>query len=335
MTRFQDWETQLVPTVNGRIFFRYAGKGQPILLLHGVPQHSLMYHSIAPALVSKGFLAIVPELPGFGQSIVNKGAPLTSKNAADALHTVMKFLDLKELHIFAFDKGTGPAILLARDYPNIIKGLVIAEYALPGFGHEIAQQPSRGQTIFDHWHLGLFTLPEVAVFLIRGREEEFLTWYYWHTSYSGHNALPDELFQQYVKEWRRPGGVEAAAEFLGGSVWADMEEFDCFKKGTRLQQRLLVMGGEASMGRDGILEASWNGISAEPLETVIVPKAGHWIDTENPHFVAERVVEWIGQLGRPIQEVDFSWLDANYKDRIQAVEAAVKRATITFHVGIH
>ncbi|OCT46696.1 alpha/beta hydrolase family protein [Cladophialophora carrionii] len=187
MTRFQDWETQLVPTANGRIFFRYAGKGQPILLLHGVPQHSLMYHSIAPALVSKGFLAIVPDLPGFGQSIVNKGTALTSKNAADALHTVIKFLDLKELHLFAFDKGTGPAIVLARDYPDIIKGLIIAEYSLPGFGHEIAQQPSRVQTIFDHWHLGLFTLPEVAVFLIRGREEEFLTWYYWHTSYSGHN----------------------------------------------------------------------------------------------------------------------------------------------------
>ncbi|OCT46697.1 hypothetical protein CLCR_02166 [Cladophialophora carrionii] len=114
-----------------------------------------------------------------------------------------------------------------------------------------------------------------------------------------------------------------------------MEEFDCFKKGTRLQQRLLVMGGEASMGRDGILEASWNGVSAEPLETVIVPKSGHWIDNENPQFVAERVAQRIDQLDQRIQEVEFGWLDANYKDRIQAVEAAVKRANTGPAVGIH
>jgi hypothetical protein len=49
MTRFQDWETQLVPTANGRIYFRYAGKGQPILLLHGVPQHSVRQY------IARGF----------------------------------------------------------------------------------------------------------------------------------------------------------------------------------------------------------------------------------------------------------------------------------------
>jgi hypothetical protein len=54
-----------------------------------------------------------------------------------------------------------------------------------------------------------------------------------------------------------------------------MEEFDCFKQRTRMSQKLLVMGGEASMGRDGIVEASWSSIIAQPLKTVEIPKAWH------------------------------------------------------------
>lgn len=173
-----------------------------------------MYHTIAPALVSKGFLVIVPDLPGMGQSVHRTPAPLTSKNASDALYTMIRFLRLSQMHVFGFDQGCGPAVLLTRDHPDLVKTLIVAEFALPGFGLELFQQPSQDKGLFDSWNLGLFSVPEAAVFLIRGREEQFLAWYFSREAYSGLSAIKLDHFRRYVLEWQRPRGLEAAVEFL-------------------------------------------------------------------------------------------------------------------------
>lgn len=38
---FDDWEYQRVALKDVNIHFRYAGKGPPLLLVHGFPQHSV------------------------------------------------------------------------------------------------------------------------------------------------------------------------------------------------------------------------------------------------------------------------------------------------------
>ena len=38
---FDDWEHQRVALKDVNIHFRYAGKGAPLLLVHGFPQHSV------------------------------------------------------------------------------------------------------------------------------------------------------------------------------------------------------------------------------------------------------------------------------------------------------
>lgn len=38
---FDNWEYQRVALKDVNIFFRYAGTGPPILLVHGFPQHSV------------------------------------------------------------------------------------------------------------------------------------------------------------------------------------------------------------------------------------------------------------------------------------------------------
>ena len=38
---FDSWDLQTVALPDVNIFFRYAGGGPPILLVHGYPQHSI------------------------------------------------------------------------------------------------------------------------------------------------------------------------------------------------------------------------------------------------------------------------------------------------------
>lgn len=41
---FDQWEHQRVQLKDVNIYFRYAGSGSPILLVHGVPQYSVNRH---------------------------------------------------------------------------------------------------------------------------------------------------------------------------------------------------------------------------------------------------------------------------------------------------
>jgi haloacetate dehalogenase len=50
-----------------RIFYRMAGSGPGLLLLHGFPQTHAMWHAIAPALTDR-FTVVVADLRGYGAS---------------------------------------------------------------------------------------------------------------------------------------------------------------------------------------------------------------------------------------------------------------------------
>ena len=41
LTPFDDWLYQKVALPDVNIYFRYAGTGPPVLLVHGFPQHSV------------------------------------------------------------------------------------------------------------------------------------------------------------------------------------------------------------------------------------------------------------------------------------------------------
>ena len=43
---FDDWGSQRVALKDANIFFRYAGNGPPVMLVHGYPQHSVSYRAL-------------------------------------------------------------------------------------------------------------------------------------------------------------------------------------------------------------------------------------------------------------------------------------------------
>jgi haloacetate dehalogenase len=47
---------------------RYAGHGPPVLLIHGHPRTGSTWHRVAPQLVDRGFMAVCPDMHGYGRS---------------------------------------------------------------------------------------------------------------------------------------------------------------------------------------------------------------------------------------------------------------------------
>ncbi|KAK1249730.1 hypothetical protein MKX08_009733 [Trichoderma sp. CBMAI-0020] len=280
---FDEWPSIRVKTADTSLFARYDGTGPAILLLHGCPQHSLMWHKVGPLLSSK-YTVIAPDLPGMGQSTLSETGNYTSASAAAAIIALLDFLHIQKVAVFGYDKGASVGSVLAWRYADRVASLSVGEYALPAFGHEIFQNPDPSKNIYGHWHLALFSVPEAAEFLIRGREREFLNWYFWHSSYAAGALISPDHVERYAAALSKPGYLRSMTEFLNGNIWREVEYFKPLRDNP-IRIPLTVLWGEASMVSEEFSQTLW-GPTATSVKTMFVPKAGHWLADENPKWLA-------------------------------------------------
>ncbi|RFU77469.1 epoxide hydrolase [Trichoderma arundinaceum] len=303
---FDDWPSIRVKTADTSLFARYGGTGPAVLLLHGCPQHSLMWHKVGPLLSSK-YTVIAPDLPGMGQSTLSESGNYSSAAAAEAIVALLDFLKIEKVAVFGYDKGASVGSVLAWKYTDRVTSLSVGEYALPAYGHEVIQNPDPSRNLYGHWHLALFTVPEAAEFLIRGREKEFLNWYFWHSSYSAGATISLDHIERYAAALSKPGYLRSMTEFLNGNIWREVEYFKPLRDDP-IRFPLTVLWGEATMVPEDISQGLW-GPTATSVKTVYVPKAGHWLADENPKWLATFIDKNVSSSSVGPSVVDLSYLE--------------------------
>jgi pimeloyl-ACP methyl ester carboxylesterase len=101
------------------IFFRAEGDGAPLLLIHGIPTASWVWHGVWPALASR-YRVIAPDLIGFGLSDKPTRFAYTVMSQADLCQSLLAHCGVNDCHILAEDYGdTVAQELLARDTGTI------------------------------------------------------------------------------------------------------------------------------------------------------------------------------------------------------------------------
>ncbi|UKZ49189.1 hypothetical protein TrVGV298_003432 [Trichoderma virens] len=297
---FDDWDSIRVKTADTSLFARYDGTGPAILLLHGCPQHS-------GRCCLPNTLLLPPDLPGMGQSTLSESGKYTSAAAAEAIVALLDLLHIEKVAVFGYDKGASVGSVLAWRYAERVVSLSVGEYALPAFGHEIFQNPDPSRNLYGHWHLALFSVPEAAEFLIRGREKEFLNWYFWHSSYAAGALISPDHVERYSAALSKPGYLRSMTEFLNGNIWREIEYFRPLREDP-IRVPLTVLWGEASMVSEEFSQSLW-GPTATSVKTVFVPKAGHWLADENPRWLAKFIDQNVASAAVEPSVVDLSYLE--------------------------
>ena len=100
-----------------KLAFDDAGKGIPVVLIHGFPLSRKMWQPQAGALVKAGYRVITPDLPGFGDS-----KPLTGIASmaayADAVIGLLDHLGIEKAVVGGMSMGGYVLLNLAERYPQ-------------------------------------------------------------------------------------------------------------------------------------------------------------------------------------------------------------------------
>lgn len=104
------------------IHHKSAGKGQPILLIHGFPMHMGVWNDFAHQ-VANNFHVFTIDLPGFGKSDL----PATTFSLETIADIVIKWLKEKDIVpvIVGHSLGGYVALSIAAKAPDVIRSLVL------------------------------------------------------------------------------------------------------------------------------------------------------------------------------------------------------------------
>ena len=116
---FEGFTQEMIPGDGAEIFVRRAGPegAEPLVLVHGYPQTSAMWHLLAPEL-ARTYQVICPDLRGYGRSGKPPSdadhTPYSKRAMAGDIAAVMRALGHERFHVGAHDRGARVCHRLAR-----------------------------------------------------------------------------------------------------------------------------------------------------------------------------------------------------------------------------
>jgi pimeloyl-ACP methyl ester carboxylesterase len=113
----------VVETSGLRTHVAAIGEGEPVVLLHGFPQHWWQWHAIAPVIAAGGYRVLCPDLRGGGWTVADVSRIERETRLRDLL-AAFDALGIDCAHVVAHDMGAITATQLAYGHPERVSTAV-------------------------------------------------------------------------------------------------------------------------------------------------------------------------------------------------------------------
>jgi pimeloyl-ACP methyl ester carboxylesterase len=268
--------------VNGiRLHYLVAGKGDPVILLHGYAENSHMWRPLMVEL-AKSHTVIAPDLRGFGQSSKPEGG-YDKKTMAQDVHALSTSLGFKRERVVGHDIGLMVAYAYAAQYPNEVDRIVLMDAFLPGVGDWKSVWLLR-----DLWHFHFYG--ETPLKLVNGRERIYFEHFWNDFAADPKHSVSEADRRFYAKSYAQPGAMRAGFEVFR-AFSQDAEDFATFAQ-TKLTMPMLVLTGEKASGEFLIQQGR---LVDDNVEGVVVKGSGHWLMEEATDQVIPKLVSFLNQ----------------------------------------
>jgi pimeloyl-ACP methyl ester carboxylesterase len=267
-----------------------AGGGEPVLLLHGWPQHWYAWRDVIP-LLAKHYRVICPDLHGFGWT----EAPRTGYSTGELVEDLIALLDalaIERVFVVGHELGGRLGFHLSLRHPARVRGHLalnarhpyssarrLAPHAWRQWWTVFVETPLLGRTV-------LRRLPAFTRLLFR-------------LGNPGPEARAASAVEQFTATLRDPDRARAAERVQTQFAYRELVPTLLGKyRSTRLQTPTLIHNGT----RDFALSpAELDGYEpyADDLRVELVTDAGHFLPEERPRLVAETAVRFFSALMDP------------------------------------
>jgi haloacetate dehalogenase len=276
---FQGFTTARVETPGAGIHLRRGGKGPPLLLLHGYPETSAMWHKVAPALAER-FTVICPDLRGYGASAKPAGGDdhqAYSKRAmAGDQIEMMRQLGFPRFQVVGHDRGARVVHRMCLDHADSIERAAVLDIIPTAAVY--ARTDKRLATYYYHWFFLIqpFDLPERLI----GNDPDYFLGRVLQSLGRKDGVFTDEAVAEYRRAFRDPATIHATCEDYRAGASIDLTH-DAADADRKIRCPLLVLWGENGVvGRLYDPLAIWRE-KAGDVSGAALP-CGHFLPEEAP-----------------------------------------------------
>ena len=294
---FKDFICEMTKGDGASLFVRRAGprNAPSIVLLHGYPQTSAMWHGVAPIL-ARSYQVVCPDLRGYGQS--DKPAsdslhqPYSKRAMANDIIAVMRRLGHKRFLVGAHDRGARVAHRMGLDHPNSVAAMTLLDIA------PTREMYANTSTEFarNYWHWFFLTLPSPFPEKMIGADPEM----FWKQKcfYQSKEKVPfvSEALTEYLDAFANPEMIHASCEDYRAAASIDIEH-DNADLGKKLKMPILTL-----WAKHGVIETCFNGLNLWRMRAKKVEgealDATHYMAEEIPEEVAARMSDFYSRHPR-------------------------------------
>lgn len=267
----------VVETPGLRTHVAAIGEGDPVVMLHGFPEHWWQWHAIAPVIAARGYRVICPDLRGAGWTVADDPRIERETRLRDLL-ALLDALQIERAHLVSHDMGTITALQLAYDHPERVRTAV--QFSVPPFFMAFSPRIAPG---FRHLPRFIWHRPGTS---LRGVFSE---------AYVAH-PMSDATVEAHLAPMRLPAIDGAVRPLTRGMI---LPEAIRLARGVYRRRRLavptLVVFGRRDYPwtEENMRRVCRNSERyADRLEFAYVDDAAHFITDDAPDAVATLTLDW-------------------------------------------
>ena len=256
--------------------------GEPVVLLHGWPQHWWIWRGVIPPLVEAGYRCICPDLRGHGWSDAPSDGYEKEQFASDIL-ALLDELGIERFKMVGHDWGAFAGQLMALRAPERMEKLLALSIIHPWITR------SGGPAALVKQLLGASYQFVIASPVVGKQVVQRTPFIKTALSRGSASGLPDEVASAYADRWKEPARAAATVQIYRTLL---LRELGAILGGRYRDHRLrvptLLVYGE----RDPVIRGERLGGYEEHADDMRLEEVagGHFLPDEQPAIVADRAL---------------------------------------------
>lgn len=281
-------EHRYVEVQGVRIHVAEAGAGEPIVLLHGWPQHWWEWRRLITGLAGS-YRVICPDQRGFGWSEAPPRRSYLKEELAEEYVALLDALGLERVRLIGHDWGGVMGFLICLHHPERIERYLALNTVHPFVPFDLAS----ARQFWRLWYQFVIAAPWLGRRLVGGGNQGFMRVIErWTGADRVWSAEDSEL---YLAPLREPARARASV-----AMYRDYQLREVLPvlrgryRDWRLKTPTLFLHG----AEDTAIHPSFvRGYQdrADDMRLELVEGAGHWIAEQRPELVLSRALEFFAQ----------------------------------------